>query len=73
MSRVGSTNAEQTNAFRIFVGKPGGRWIILKLILEKQDGVVWTGLIWLRIGPVEGSCEDGNKLLGSIKFRDVLQ
>jgi hypothetical protein len=27
----------------------GGR-IILKLILEKQDGVVWTGFIWIRIG-----------------------
>jgi hypothetical protein len=29
-----------------------GGWIILKWILqlEKEDGVVWTGLIWLRIG-----------------------
>jgi hypothetical protein len=25
-------------------------WIILKWILERYDGVVWTGLIWLRIG-----------------------
>jgi hypothetical protein len=25
------------------------RWIILKWVLERQDGVVWTGLIWLRI------------------------
>jgi hypothetical protein len=24
--------------------------IILKWILERYDGVVWTGLIWLRIG-----------------------
>jgi hypothetical protein len=23
--------------------------IILKSILEKQDGVAWTGFIWLRI------------------------
>jgi hypothetical protein len=23
---------------------------ILKFVLEKQNGVVWTGLIWLRIG-----------------------
>jgi hypothetical protein len=27
----------------------GGR-IILKRIFERQDGVVWTGQIWLRIG-----------------------
>jgi hypothetical protein len=27
-----------------------GGWIILKWILQRQDGVVWTGLIWLRIG-----------------------
>jgi hypothetical protein len=24
--------------------------IILKWMLEREDGVVWTGLIWLRIG-----------------------
>jgi hypothetical protein len=28
----------------------GGR-IILKWILEVQNRVVWTGFIWLRIGP----------------------
>jgi hypothetical protein len=31
-----------------------GGWIILKCILEGQDGVVWTGSIWLRIGTSEG-------------------
>jgi hypothetical protein len=31
----------------------GGR-IILKWILESQDGVVWTGFIWLKIGTSEG-------------------
>jgi hypothetical protein len=31
-----------------------GRWIILKWILERYAGVVWTGLIWLRIGTSEG-------------------
>jgi hypothetical protein len=25
-------------------------WIILRWILEREDGVVWTGLVWLRIG-----------------------
>jgi hypothetical protein len=27
-----------------------GGWIILKWILERYDGVVWTGLFWLGIG-----------------------
>jgi hypothetical protein len=27
-----------------------GGWIILGLILERWDGVMWTGLVWLRIG-----------------------
>jgi hypothetical protein len=31
----------------------GGR-IILRWILAKQDGVVWTGFIWLRIVTSEG-------------------
>jgi hypothetical protein len=26
-----------------------GVWTILKQILEKWDGMVWTGSIWLRI------------------------
>jgi hypothetical protein len=25
-------------------------WIILGLILERWNGVMWTGLVWLRIG-----------------------
>jgi hypothetical protein len=47
-------------AYRVLVGKPEGRrplgrpryrWMDnIKWILEKQDGMVWTGLIWLRIG-----------------------
>jgi hypothetical protein len=31
--------------------------IMLRWILEKVYGVVWTGLIWLRIGKVAGSYE----------------
>jgi hypothetical protein len=30
--------------------------------------VVWTGFIWLGIGPVEGCCEHGNEPWDSIKF-----
>jgi hypothetical protein len=27
-----------------------GGWIILGRILERLDGVMWTGLVWLRLG-----------------------
>jgi hypothetical protein len=29
-----------------------GSTIILKLILEEKDGLIWTGFIWLRLGHV---------------------
>jgi hypothetical protein len=55
---------ENRIAYRILVGEPegknhcedldvGGR-IILEWILKRYDGVVWNGLIWLRIGTSEG-------------------
>jgi hypothetical protein len=31
-----------------------GRWTILKLILDIKNGMVWIGLIWLRIGTSGG-------------------
>jgi hypothetical protein len=31
-----------------------GVWTILKWILERQDGMVWIGSIWLRIGTSGG-------------------
>jgi hypothetical protein len=34
--------------------KDVGGWTILKWILERQVGMVWTGLIWLRIGKSGG-------------------
>jgi hypothetical protein len=39
----------------LLVGKPEGRprsswWIILRWILEREDEVVWTGLVWQKIG-----------------------
>jgi hypothetical protein len=52
-------NGEKRNAYRILVGNPDGKRplgrsrrgsVILKWILDRQDAVVWTGLIWLRIG-----------------------
>jgi hypothetical protein len=51
---------EKRNAYRILLGKPEGnrplgrprlRWEDnIKMALQKLDGVVWAGLIWLRIG-----------------------
>ena len=57
MTRVGGTK----NAYRVLVGKPEGRRqpgrlidinegkVLLKYIIKKQDGLMWNGLIWLRI------------------------
>jgi hypothetical protein len=44
-----------------------------KWLLERQDGVVWTGLIWLRIETSGGSCEHSNEHLGSIKCWEILE
>jgi hypothetical protein len=51
---------EKRNAYRLLVGKPEGKrdheedqdvggWIVLVWILERWDGVMRTGLVWLRI------------------------
>jgi hypothetical protein len=36
----------------------------------KRHGMTWTGLIWLRIGRVAYSCENGHETLQSIKRGD---
>jgi hypothetical protein len=52
---------EMRNAYRLLVGKPEGkrklgrrrsRWVdnIKTDLEERWDGVMWTGLVWLRIG-----------------------
>jgi hypothetical protein len=55
---------EKRNAYNIFMGKPEGkrlqgrprrRWTILQWILERQDEMVWIGLMWLRIGTSGGT------------------
>jgi hypothetical protein len=49
---------EKLNTYRILLGKPGGKSSLGRSrrrcvdnikILERQNGVVWTGSIWLRI------------------------
>jgi hypothetical protein len=51
---------EKRNAHRLLVGKPEGerplgrprrRWVDnIRMDLGEWDGVMWTGLVWLRIG-----------------------
>jgi hypothetical protein len=55
---------EKRNAYMILVGKLEGKgllgrpkndeWTILRWILQRQDGMVWIGLIWLKIGTSGG-------------------
>jgi hypothetical protein len=59
MGRACSTNGAKRNAYGSLVGTPegplkdrdagAGGCIILKWILERYDGVVWTRLMWLGI------------------------
>jgi hypothetical protein len=44
----------------------GGR-IILEWVFREIGRNLWTVYIWLRIGPVAGSCEYGNEPSSSIK------
>jgi hypothetical protein len=39
-----------------------GGWIILGCILERWDGVMWTGLVWLRIGTGEFGIEPSGSM-----------
>jgi hypothetical protein len=46
--------------------------IILGWILERWDGVMWTGLVWLIIG-TEGNWEFGIEPSGSIKCWETIE
>jgi hypothetical protein len=62
MGRGCSTNGAKRNAYwwenqketDNWEGQDIGGWITLKWILEREDGLAWTGLIWLRIGTTGG-------------------
>jgi hypothetical protein len=59
MGGVCSTNGGKRNAYRILVGKPEGKRPLGRPRHRwedtiKMDEVVWTGLIWLRIGTSGG-------------------
>jgi hypothetical protein len=55
------------------LGRPRRLWVdnIQMDLSEREDGMVWIGLIWLRIGISGGSCEHGNDPLGFIKCWEV--
>jgi hypothetical protein len=40
--------------------------ITLRWITEKEDGVLWTGFIWRKIGTSGELCEHGNEPSGSV-------
>jgi hypothetical protein len=63
MGRACSTNGLKMNEYRILVGKPKGkrplgrrrrRWVDNIKMDLRQNWLVWTGLIWLRLGTSEG-------------------
>jgi hypothetical protein len=53
------TNGAKRNAYRLLVGKSEGKshkedkdvggCIVLRRILERLDGVMWTASVWLRM------------------------
>ena len=55
MGKACSTYADRRGAYRVLVGKSEGKKILGRpgvdwSIILRWDVVVWTGLIWLRIG-----------------------
>jgi hypothetical protein len=64
MGEAYSPHGEKRNAYRDYLGKPEGKRPLgrprrrcednIKMDLKKQDGVVWTGLIWFGIGSSGG-------------------
>jgi hypothetical protein len=74
---------ERRGAYRALVGKPEGRRPLgrprrrwednIKWNCERLDGGAWTGLIWLRMGQVAGSCVYGDEPSGSIECGEFLE
>jgi hypothetical protein len=74
---------ERRGVNRVFVGKPERksplvrprRWWDdnIKMDLQVVGLGLWTGLIWLRIRTLAGSCGCGNEPLISIKCGEFLE
>jgi hypothetical protein len=73
---------EKRNTYRLLVGKPEGqrplgrpkpRWVDdIRMDLGEVDGLMWTGLVWLRRG-TGGSSEFGIETSGSIKCCETIE
>jgi hypothetical protein len=73
---------ERRGVSRVLVGNPSVRdhvkdpcvdgRIILRWIFRKWDEGAWTGLMWLRIRKVVGTCKCDNASSGSIKCGEFL-
>jgi hypothetical protein len=70
----------EENAYRVLMGKPEGkrppgrhqsRWEdnLNMDLTEIGWGKDW--IMWLRVGPVEDSCEDSNELFGLHKYCEI--
>jgi hypothetical protein len=56
------------------LGRPRCRWVdYMKMDLGEYCGVVWTGMIWLRIDSNEGLLYTWNKRSGSKKCWEFLE
>jgi hypothetical protein len=75
---------EKRNAYRLLVGKPEGRRPLGRSRRRRVDNIkidlgeigwggVLTGLVWLRRGKVESSCEFGNGPLSFIKRWETIE
>jgi hypothetical protein len=81
MDRAFSTHGEKRNICRILVGNPEGKRSLgrprrkwennIKVDLRKMG---WDGMDWIDLAQDrEGSCKQGNKPEGPIKFWEILE
>jgi hypothetical protein len=84
MGRARSADGEERGVYRALVGKTEGKRPLRRprrrwednIKIDLQEVGLWTGLSWLRIETVAGTCASGNVRSGSIKcgeFLDWLQ
>ena len=65
---------QKRNAYKLLVGKPGGRRPLGRPMHRWEDNIQvelqeieWESVDWIYLRHMVGSCERGNESLGSIK------